>query len=96
MISPKEGSVFDVFPRRTTVEWEPSEGAASYLVEWDYSSNGIWAANDRDPEVGYPTTATSFTFVFVGAQPGRWRVWPVNAAGELGQSSEWRNFRYLK
>jgi hypothetical protein len=33
---------------------------------------------------------------FVGAQPGRWRVWPVNSSGQRGNPSEWRTFRFLK
>jgi TonB family protein len=39
---------------------------------------------------------TETTFDFVGAQPGRWRVWPVNSSGQRGNPSEWRTFRFLK
>jgi len=97
LVSPPDKSVFDIYPRQTTVQWEPSEGAASYIVEWDFSYNDIWHSEDKHvPGVSRPSTATTFTFNFVGAQPGRWRVWPVNAAGERGNCSEWRTFRYLR
>lgn len=97
LISPPDDSVFTIYPRRTTLQWEASEGAVSYIVEWDYSYRDLWHSEDHPAtRVGYPCTATTFTFHFVGAQPGRWRIWPVNAAGERGQASEWRTFRYLR
>ena len=32
---------------------------------------------------------------FVGAQPGRWRVWAVDKEGREGFKSPWRLFVYL-
>jgi len=48
------------------------------------------------PGTAFVTRATEYTFEFVGAQPGRWRVWPVNKQGKRGNPSEWRTFRYLR
>jgi len=98
LVSPPDGSVFDIYPRMTTVRWNPSAGAASYVVEWDFSSGGAWFS-EREPNATghtFATSGTDLTFAFVGAQPGRWRVWPVNAAGERGTPSEWRTFRYTR
>src|SRR6266404_1579382 len=47
LISPADGAVFDTYPRRTTCQWEPSPGAASYILEWDHSNNGVWDAEAR-------------------------------------------------
>jgi len=97
LISPPDDSVFDIFPRRTTLAWEPSDGAVSYIVEWDYSYKGVWHSEEHNtPGATFRSSGAAFTFDFVGAQPGRWRIWPLNAAGERGQSSEWRTFRYLR
>jgi len=33
-------------------------------------------------------------FSFVGAQPGRWRVWAVDKEGREGFKSPWRRYVY--
>jgi tetratricopeptide (TPR) repeat protein len=97
LVSPSDNSVFDIYPRHTNLQWEPSAGAVSYVVEWDYSYHDVWHSEDKNiPGICVRSTATACTFNFVGAQPGRWRVWPINAAGERGNCSEWRTFRYLR
>ncbi len=79
------------------MKWAPSENAVSYLLEWDYSYNGTWhLESSKNPDFGYVVQGTEFSFDFVRAQPGRWRVFPVNAAGQRGDSSEWRTFRYTR
>jgi hypothetical protein len=42
------------------------------------------------------TTEPSFTFHFVGTQPGRWRVWALDAEDNPGVRSKWREFRYVR
>jgi hypothetical protein len=104
---PAEGAIFDYYPRRTRLEWAPVEGAVSYLVEVDYCSGRRREAQsciDPQPLVNLlkfnpPTSGikgTSYEFAFVGAQPGRWRVWAVDAAGREGFKSPWRMFVYLR
>jgi hypothetical protein len=39
-------------------------------------------------------TTTLYTFDWVGAQPGRWRVWAVDAKGHAGARSDWSYFAY--
>jgi TonB family protein len=92
LISPAEGAAFDNFPRTTIFRWEPSTGAASYIIQVDYKENGGW----HDAPGGFSLPDPRFTFDFVGMQPGRWRVWPVNAQGVRGTPSEWRMFRYTR
>jgi hypothetical protein len=40
--------------------------------------------------------STSYTFNFVGAQPGRGRVWAVNGSGMPGAKSGWRQFGFTQ
>src|ERR1017187_4639219 len=61
--------------------------ACCYQDAWHAESEGI-------PGTAYETTATETTFDFVGAKPGRWRVWPVNGNGQRSNPSDWRTFRY--
>ena len=97
LLSPEPGAVFDHYPRQTTLVWSEVPGAATYQVEWDYQSEGVWTMEARGGEFpGLPTKQPVFNFQFVGAQPGRWRVWAVDAAGAPGPKSEWREFRYTK
>jgi TonB family protein len=96
LISPRDGGLFDGYPRRVRCKWEASPGAVSYLLEWDYMDRDAWNAEYQ----GIPGTAmiaagVEETVHFIGAQPGRWRVWPVNASGQRGNPSEWRTFRFL-
>jgi hypothetical protein len=90
-ISPAHGTVFSHYPRQTTVRWEPVIGALSYTVEHAYFYDE-WKS--YRPISGIRTT--SYTFNFVGAQPGRWRVWAVGAFGAESTKSAWWEFRYTQ
>jgi hypothetical protein len=91
-ISPAHGTEFSHVPRRTTLRWEPVIGAMSYTVEHAYKSRDTWKS--YRPISGIETT--SYTFNFVGAQPGRWRVWAVGAPGVESTKSAWWEFRYTQ
>lgn len=105
--APAEGAVFNYYPRRTTLEWSPVEGAVSYSVEIDFCSGrrrGPGECEDPQPlplgtrswAPGSDIVGTSYEFNFLGAQPGRWRVWAVDAQGREGFKSPWRLFVYLR
>lgn len=99
-LSPADGTVFDHYPRTTTLQWSPVSGAANYAVEidcyhccqidaWCTDIGQVWQVVPR-------ISTTSHTFDFVGAQPGRWRVWAVDAKGQVGPQSGWWEFRYTQ
>ncbi len=88
-VSPLDGTVFSHYPRETTLVWEPVTGADSYTVEVEFQSGTTWHTWRLTSDI----TATTYMFNFVGAQPGRWRVWAV-ADGEEGPKSGWWEFRY--
>ncbi|SRR5579871_4022203 len=91
LILPNDGAVFDIYPRTTKLQWAATPGAASYLVETEYSDDSGWHAGTRSP-----VRDTQFTFDFIGAQLGRWRIVPVNSQNVHGAPSEWRTFRYTR
>jgi len=94
MVAPADGAEIDIYPRKTRVSWRPVAGAARYVVQWDYRTQDGWNDESRLPRL---TTAEPFAeFDFVGAQPGRWRVWAVGSDGWEGTKSAWRGFRYLR
>lgn len=105
--APAEGAVFDHYPRRTRLEWAPVEGAVSYAVEVDFCSGwrgGAPGCPDPQPlsnQMKFNPPAggiegTAYEFAFVGAQPGRWRVWAVDREGRAGFKSPWRLFVYRR
>lgn len=97
LIAPAHQTVFNHFPRTTMLTWEPVPGAVSYYVEADYFGQR-WHTDHigRSDWILSNTILPGFTFSFMGAQPGRWRVWAIDANGRAGTKSEWREFTYTK
>jgi hypothetical protein len=97
---PRCGSVFDLYPRTTHLIWKPVSGATSYTVEidcFDCCENGKWCTDIGKTYLVVPDIrTTSYTFDFVGAQPGRWRVWAIGRSNSEGVKSPWCEFRYTK
>lgn len=98
--SPRSGKRFSHYPRRTRLRWSTVQGAASYTVEID--CYGCCRANKWCTDIGRAykkigsIQSTTYTFNFVGAQPGRWRVWAVDRNGKPGGKSAWWTFRYTR
>jgi PKD repeat protein len=92
-LSPADGTVFDDVPRTTTLTWETAPGAIHYEVETEYQDPGttVWTAGASDHNV----SGTSWTFEFVGAQKGRWRVAAADADGRVRWSGWW-GFEYTR
>jgi hypothetical protein len=92
LISPSNGAVFNNFPRTTELRWTSVSGASHYIVEIQYCQTGFVDC------VSYPlvsgNVSTAYTFEFIGAQPGRWRVKSVTSGGVEGAWSEWWTFTY--
>jgi hypothetical protein len=102
-LSPEAGARFSHYPRRTKLEWARVEGAVSYTVEVDYcqgsakyATSCVNAQPHQVNPVSMPASETTYVFDFVGAQPGRWRVWATDKEGREGFKSPWRLFAYLR
>jgi hypothetical protein len=90
---PFDNTLFKDYPRTTTLRWLPIKGATHYLVEVQYQlpTNGQWYDLP-----GYPLAVQedSYTFQFIGAQPGRWRVSAVGPEETKSEPSKWWYFTY--
>jgi serine/threonine protein kinase len=94
-LSPASGTVFNIYPRTTTLQWTSVQGAASYTVQIYYYQPGDTTCSGGAQDYLTPDiTNTSYTFIFVGAQPGCWRVWAVDAVGRQSPASGWWEFSY--
>ncbi|MBF0551593.1 MAG: hypothetical protein HQK60_13790 [Deltaproteobacteria bacterium] len=92
IIRPTNGTVFNHFPRKTVMNWTAVPGAVAYRILVEYRG-GAWVQLVKT-EVG--ANVTSFQFQFVGAQPGRCKVWAVDARNHIGYATPWHNFRYTR
>ena len=100
LISPRNNTVFNNFPRKTTLRWKRVKGAVEYGVEIDClgcCKAGKWCFDvNRKAWKSTKTRNRSFTFNYVGAQSGRWRVWAIAKDGRKSPKSRWRKFRYTR
>lgn len=99
LLSPPSGAVFNIYPRTTTLEWEPVRGAVSYEVERVFVQQGQNCPAGSPPvkqSTTDKTAQTTFTFNFIGAQPGCWRVSAVDGQGRVGVASPWWEFVYKR
>jgi hypothetical protein len=96
LVSPVNNTQFYHYPRITTVTWKPVQGATGYKIEIQegLGFGAYWSSSITDTILGPLNTA--YTFRFVGAQPGRWRVSALNSDGLYYNSapSEYRTFTY--
>ncbi|HMD99435.1 MAG TPA: hypothetical protein VKM93_19170 [Terriglobia bacterium] len=82
LVSPPNGQHLSDPNNKITLEWKPVAGATSYLVEAQYTNPGpigpttTWGWAERTN-----VASTKLTFVFVGSQPGRWRVTAFDQSG---------------
>lgn len=93
-LEPADGTVFNNFPRTTRLRWEPVDGAEKYRVERQFCQGSC--ESQATPFGTSDVTETEFTFDFVGAQPGRWRVSAIDEAGVEGPKSPFRGFSYTR
>ncbi|KHD08810.1 hypothetical protein PN36_25010 [Candidatus Thiomargarita nelsonii] len=101
LVSPADGTVFNKYPRQTKLVWTPVPTAKSYTVEIDcyhccQSNEWCTDVGKKSLQVKRNLKTTSYTFHFVGAQPGRWRVWAIYADGRESQKTPWWEFKYLR
>lgn len=105
IISPVDGSVFwnTPYPRSLTLEWAAVPKAATYTVEvevcdWEPPDGGT--CKKATPLVRWRQAppsgieGTTYQLTFPGTQPGRWRVWAVDANGRPGAKTPWALFLY--
>jgi eukaryotic-like serine/threonine-protein kinase len=98
ILSPTNGQKLSNYPRNLTLDWEEVPGAVSYEVQLEACDQNGQNCFDHPVDSDPPriTTATSYSFSFVGAQPGRWRVRAIDANGIAGEWSSWWTFTFTQ
>lgn len=97
LIAPPQGTIFDIFPRQMVLQWAPLQGASSYIVEVEMfdPSLGLWV-EDPGRVLTVNVVDLAYSFAFVGAQPGRWRVRGIDSEGRQSAASEWWVFYHKR
>ena len=100
LLSPRNQSRLNYYPRNLTLRWKPVANAKSYIVEIDClncCARGKWCRETGKTYKRIPAlTHTQYRFQFVGAQAGRWRVQAVDRNGKAGKPSQWYNFVFTR
>jgi serine/threonine protein kinase len=87
--SPANGASFSNYPRTTTLTWHSVYGAHSYVVQIYYAA-GNSCSDSLTAYPPYTVTGTSYTFNFIGAQAGCWKVASVGSGGQGSFSPLWQ------
>ncbi|MBZ5655311.1 MAG: hypothetical protein LAO56_08520 [Acidobacteriia bacterium] len=97
LTNPANNQVFGHYPRNLTLSWKMAPAAAGYKLEIAFCQP------DRVTCANYPLVTitdplkSDYTFEFVGAQPGKWRV--TTLGGSLyrdSAASGWRWFSFTQ
>ncbi len=100
LLSPRNQSRINHYPRNLTLRWKPVANARSYIVEIDClncCARGKWCSETGKTYKRIPSlSSTQYKFQFIGAQAGRWRVQAVDRNGKAGKQSQWYNFRFTR
>ena len=85
-LTPEDGAVITVFPRKTRVTVRPVAGALGYQVE----------LADGCGSMGASSTTPVIQFNAPGAGDARWRVWAILPDGLRSAASGWRSVTYTQ
>ena len=92
-ITPENGESFKIFPRKLNLKWNELKNAKRYIVEVQYKDIEKNQWFNLPNEMGhFSTEKTESEIEFIGAQPGRWRVYAIDEKGEESKISEWKQF----
>jgi hypothetical protein len=97
LTTPAANVVFDQYPRTLTLSWKMVPAATGYYLETAYCQAGEIDC------VSYPAVTitdplqSDYTFSFIGAQPGKWRVTTLSSSPYRNSApSAWRWFTFLQ
>ena len=96
---PKNGVVLNHYPRKTQLRWKKVRGAERYTVEIDCygcCTRGWCSDVGKEYLIIENLKTPTYNFNFVGAQPGRWRVWATDKYGNKSLKSKWWVFEYTR
>lgn len=96
LLAPANRTVFDHYPRTTTLVWTSVPGAVAYQVEVEFCQPPECVDGETAPLVYDGASIPTYTFEFVGRQPGRWRISAIGANGLRSPKTGWWIFYYSR
>jgi len=95
MVSPDNNKEFNYYPREVTFVWSSVSAAdtVTYNIEVQWYGGDSWETYLRVESLSSPTYTMDN---FVGANPGRWRVWATSSSAGDSSKTDWRYFRFLQ
>ena len=95
--NPANNVVFGHYPRTITLSWKMVPAAAGYLLEMAYCDASRTVCVSYPPVTISDPLQSDYTFSFVGAQPGKWRVTTLAGSGNRNSAaSAWRWFTFTQ
>jgi Ca-activated chloride channel family protein len=100
LVSPPEGAVLTFFPRLIDFVWTAVPDAVRYRIEVDCygcCATERWCSEVNPSAVQMrEVPVPKSTVDFPGNQPGRWRVCGIDARGQPGPKTAWRQFTFYR
>jgi len=97
LTNPANNQIFGHYPRTLTLSWKMAPAAAGYKLEIAFCDANRVTCSNYPPVTITDPLRSDYTFNFVGAQPGKWRV--TTLGGSLygdSAASAWRWFSFTQ
>lgn len=97
LTNPANNEIFGHYPRALTLSWKMVPAAAGYKLERAFCDSTRTTCVNYPPVTITDPLQSDYTFNFVGAQPGKWRV--TTLGGSLYRDSSpsgWRWFSFTQ
>jgi len=97
LTNPANNQVFGHYPRTLTLSWKMAPAAAGYKLEIAFCDSTRVNCSNYTPVTISDPLQSKYTFNFVGAQPGKWRVTTLGGSLYLDSAaSAWRWFSFTQ
>jgi hypothetical protein len=97
LTNPANNEIFGHYPRALTLSWKMVPAAAGYKLEIAYCDSTRTTCVSYPPVTILDPLMSDYSFAFVGAQPGRWRVTTLGGTSYRDSTaSGWRWFTFTQ
>ena len=95
--NPVNNEIFGHYPRTITLSWKMVPAAAGYKLEYAFCDATRTTCSSYAPITISDPLKSDYTFDFVGAQPGKWRVTTLAGTGYRNSTaSPWHWFTFTQ
>jgi hypothetical protein len=97
LTNPANNEIFGHYPRELTLSWKMVPAAAGYKLEIAYCDSSRTVCTSYPPVTILDPLMSDYSFEFVGAQPGKWRVTTLGGGTYRDSTaSGWRWFTFTQ